>query len=188
MDKKALRKHIIQKRLSLSDAERSYASKTVFQLLISLESVTQATTVSSFVTFGAEIQTDAINHWLLEHKKRLVLPYISPVEKKMTFHEVHTLEELVLNDFGILEPVPTLHTEVAISEIDCVITPGVAFDNQGYRLGYGGGFYDRFFSLIEKTIPKIGIAFDCQLVESLPVASYDMPINLLITEKGIHHF
>ena len=188
MDKKALRKQIIQKRLTLSDTERSQASDAVFQLLVSLEMITQAKTVSSFVTFGAEIQTDAINHWLLEQKKCLVLPYISPVEKEMTFHEVHNLEELILNDFGILEPVPTIHKVITIGEIDCVITPGVAFDNQGYRLGYGGGFYDRFFSQIEKTIPKIGIAFECQLVESLPVASYDMPINHLITEKGIRHF
>ena len=188
MDKKALRKYIIQKRMSLSDSERLDASNAVFQHLLTFESFKSASTVSSFVTFGAEIQTNAINHWILDQGKRLVLPYISPTEKKMTFYEIRNLDELVLNDFGILEPCPTIHSIVDYTKIDFVITPGVAFSKDGFRLGYGGGFYDRFFSELKKTIPKIGIAFDCQLVDELPVASYDMPIDALITEKGIRHF
>jgi 5-formyltetrahydrofolate cyclo-ligase len=73
-------------------------------------------------------------------------------------------------------------------EIDCVFVPGAAFDKLGNRLGYGGGYYDRFFERLRDTTPKLALAFSCQIVESVPVEAFDKKIDMLITEEGITRF
>lgn len=188
MDKKSLRKQIMTMRSLFPIDERIQAENSVFDFVTQLPEFQTAKTISSFVSFGNEISMSRLNSYILSLNKTLALPYIEPKTKTMLFYEVDILSELVQNTFGILEPNPSIHRLVDYKTIDCVLTPGVAFDAHGYRLGYGGGFYDRFFSQIEKTIPKIGIAYELQKVEALPVESYDYPIHKLITEKGIVSF
>ena len=188
MDKKSLRKQIMTLRSQFPIDERIQAENMVFDFVTQLPEFHTAKTISSFVSFGDEISMMRINSYILSLNKTLVLPYIDSQTKTMLFYKVEILSELIQNTFGILEPNPAMHMLVDYKTIDCVLTPGVAFDAHGYRLGYGGGFYDRFFSQIEKTIPKIGIAFELQRVATLPVESYDYPIHKLITEKGILSF
>ena len=160
----------------------------LFRSLENLDLFINAQNISSFVDFRDEISMTAINQSIIDSGKNLLLPYISPTTKEMQFYLVDDLSSLKRNTFGILEPDPQIHALYDESRIDCVLTPGVAFDAKGYRLGYGGGFYDRFFSRIEKAIPKIGIAFDLQCVDALPVEDYDRPITHIITEKGLRTF
>ena len=188
MDKKSLRKQVMTLRSQFPTSERAEAERIIFDLVTQLPEFQTAITISSFVSFGDEISMTRLNSYILSLNKTLVLPYIDPKTKTMLFYKVDDLSALVQNTFGILEPNPSIHRLVDYNAIDCVLTPGVAFDAHGYRLGYGGGFYDRFFSQIEKTIPKIGIAFELQKVSTLPVESYDHPIHKLITEKGIVSF
>jgi 5-formyltetrahydrofolate cyclo-ligase len=188
MDKKTLRKHIIALRSEKTRDERIEAETIVFNLLKQFDLFFNAKNISSFVDFRDEISMTVINQAIIDAGKTLLLPYISPTTKEMQFYMVEDLSSLKRNSFGILEPDPEMHSLYDESRIDCVLTPGVAFDAKGYRLGYGGGFYDRFFSRIEKAIPKIGIAFDLQCVETIPVEYYDHPITHIITEKGIRTF
>jgi len=188
MDKKALRKQIIALRALKTQAERSEAESAVFDILMHFNLFIKAQSISSFVDFRDEISMTTINQSIIDSGKTLLLPYISLLTNDMRFYVVEDLTTLKRNAFGILEPDPERHVLFEESHIDCVLTPGVAFDASGYRLGYGGGFYDRFFSRIEKAIPKIGIAFDLQCVEILPVEHYDHPITHLITEKGLKTF
>ena len=188
MDKKTYRKHIIALRSQKTSEERLSAESIVFKRLENLDLFINAQNISSFVDFRDEISMTAINQSIIDSGKNLLLPYISPTTKEMQFYLVYDLSSLKRNTFGILEPDPQIHALYDESRIDCVLTPGVAFDAKGYRLGYGGGFYDRFFSRIEKAIPKIGIAFDLQCVDALPVEDYDRPITHIITEKGLRTF
>ena len=188
MDKKSLRKQIMTLRSQFPTNERTLAERIIFDLVTQLPEFTTAKVISSFVSFGDEISMTWLNTHILSLGKTLALPYINPQTKTMQFYSVNNLNELIQNTFGILEPNPVIHTLVDYNAIECVLTPGVAFDLHGYRLGYGGGFYDRFFSQIEKTIPKLGIAFELQKVTALPVETYDYPIHKLITEKGITLF
>lgn len=188
MDKKTLRKHIIALRSQKTPEERIEAELIVFNLLKQFDLFFNAKNISSFVDFRDEISMTTINQSIIDAGKNLLLPYISPTTKEMQFYLVEDLSSLKRNTFGILEPDPEIHTLYDESRIDCVLTPGVAFDSKGYRLGYGGGFYDRFFSRIEKAIPKIGIAFDLQCVDALPVEHYDHPITHIITERGLRTF
>lgn len=188
MDKKNLRKHIMTLRSHITPDERYKAEAVVFDLLMHFDLVVNAQNISSFVDFRDEISMTAINQSIIDCGKNLLLPYISPETKDMHFYSVADLSTLKRNAFGILEPDPNVHVLFDETQIDCVLTPGVAFDSKGYRLGYGGGFYDRFFSRIEKAIPKIGIAFELQCVDDLPVEHYDHPITQLITENGLRSF
>ena len=188
MDKKTLRKEILSNRSNLKKEVRVHSENLIFDQLCQMNAFSHANVIASFVSFRDEISTDAINRFILESGKTLLLPYISMQTKEMTFHKVNALDELIVNTYGIPEPNPEIHEGFDIQKIECVLTPGLGFDKQGYRLGYGGGFYDRLFQTIKKTIPKIGIAFSIQLVDTLPIETFDSPITHLITELGIIDF
>ena len=188
MDKKALRKMMIERRDTLSDRFRSNAESAIIDSLIKLDVIHEKKFITSFVSFKGEVEMRGINTYILNQKATLLLPRIVKGQPEMTFHQVDDLDTLIRNDYGILEPDPKRHPIMAYGKIDLVLTPGVAFDKKGYRLGYGGGYYDRFFSQITKAIPKIGIAYEIQVLDQLPVQAYDMPISELITETGVRHF
>lgn len=188
MDKKALRKEILVKRAEIDATYRNHASVQVTDTIVKHPLFIKAQCIASFVDFRDEMNMSQINQAILKKGKILVLPYISMGKNEMTFHVVTHLEALVKNNYGIFEPNPLKDEAVDIDLIDLILTPGVAFNAEGYRLGYGGGFYDRLFSHISKAIPKFGIAFDMQRVSDLPVESFDQPITHLITEKKIYVF
>lgn len=186
--KKMLRKTILKKRATLSDEEQLLKGETIFNHLISMPEVLNASTIASFVDFNGEVDTRRFNQWCLDQGKKLVLPRIDMKSKVMTLHYVHNLDALVISDYGIEEPAPDQHVLTDISELDVVITPGVGFDLKGYRLGYGGGYYDRLFSKLSQSTPKIAIAFELQITEEIPIAEYDCPVTHLITEIGVRQF
>lgn len=188
MDKKLLRKKMIERRDTLTDSMRVKAEYSIFNALKNMNVLLKDKTITSFVSFKGEVSMTEINRFILQNEARLLLPRIVKGQPHMTFHHVENLEELVRNDYGILEPNPMIHPMVPYSEVDFVLTPGVAFDLRGFRLGYGGGYYDRFFSDIEKAIPKIGIAFEIQVLDQLPTDPYDMQITHLITEANVRSF
>jgi len=78
--------------------------------------------------------------------------------------------------------------EVKPSEIDLIIVPGAGFDLQGNRLGYGGGFYDRFFMLLNPLTPRVALGFQCQVIEQVPVDKHDIKMTMLITENEVYRF
>ena len=188
MDKKALRKMMIERRDTLSVHLRAKAESAIIESLIKLDVIHEKKFITSFVSFKGEVEMQGINAYILSQNATLLLPRIVKGQPDMTFHQVDDLSTLIRNSYGILEPDPKRHPVIAYDSIDCVLTPGVAFDKKGFRLGYGGGYYDRFFSQITKATPKIGIAYEIQVLDQLPVQAYDMPITQLITETGIRQF
>lgn len=188
MNKRQIRTEILERRNMLTAEEREKAEVTILKSLSTLSEFENANTIASFVSFRNEIEMQTINQSILSSGKKLVLPLIDMTLKTMHFHQVDNLESLVKNSYGILEPNPEEHPQVPFEDIELVLTPGVAFDLFGYRLGYGGGFYDRFFTSLKKAIPSIGIAFECQVVSKLPTDAYDQKIQKLLTETGLKNF
>ncbi|OJV65982.1 MAG: 5-formyltetrahydrofolate cyclo-ligase [Clostridiales bacterium 38-18] len=188
MNKRQIRTEILDRRNQMRNEQRELAEATILKSLTQLKEFNNAHTIASFVSFRNEIEMRSINASVLGAGKKLVLPLIDMTLKTMTFHAVSELDTLVRNSYGILEPNPTIHEQVGIDAIDLILTPGVAFDQSGYRLGYGGGFYDRFFSELKKATPSIGIAFECQVVVNLPIDAYDQKIHGLLTEAGLRYF
>jgi len=93
------------------------------------------------------------------------------------------IEELEIGTYQLLEPIVDKKMPFPISNIEVVLIPGVAFDRNGYRLGYGGGYYDRFFANCLTPMYKIGIAYDIQIIDHLPVLKHDYPVDEIITEE-----
>lgn len=120
------------------------------------------------------------------------LPVLHPVCKgHLLFLEYVSHTPLIHNKYGIPEPELACHHVVPTHELDVILMPLVGFDNDGNRLGMGGGYYDRTLAYTRKAAKKpmlIGIAHDLQHVESLPHASWDIPLNAIVTPTRLHHF
>ena len=120
------------------------------------------------------------------------LPVLHPVCKgHLLFLDYATHTPLIHNKYGILEPELACHHVVPTHELDVILMPLVGFDNDGNRLGMGGGYYDRTLAYTRHAVKKpmlIGVAHDLQHVENLPHASWDIPLNAIVTPTRLHHF
>lgn len=140
-----------------------------------------------FVSMGSEIQTIDWIPQILKERKRVYIPYIEKGNSSMYMTEIYSLDELEENSMGLHQIPKELLEERIRQKVDLVFTPGLAFDNQGFRLGYGGGFYDRFFSL-NKYNKAIGVGFSLQKNKNFPHGNYDIPIDGFFSEKGFESF
>ena len=146
-----------------------------------------AKTVMLFLNFREEVETTALAEAMIAGEKRLILPRCAPHGILLPIEVRDLNQDIEPGAYGIREPKLTLGV-VEPSEIDLIIVPGSGFDLQGNRLGYGGGYYDRFFMLLNPLIPKIALGFECQIIPEVPVDQHDAKMTMLITEKGVYNF
>jgi len=163
-------------------------SNRIITKLFSLQEYRRAATVMAYVDFRNEVQTATILENVLQQGKRLVLPITDVPNKRLIPAQVLQLtNDLTPGTWGILEP-SSQCVPVNPGEIDLVIVPGVAFDSAGNRLGYGGGFYDRFLPSIRNDTPLVSLAFELQVRNNVYPAEHDVRIHLLITEERVLDF
>lgn len=188
LEKRALREKVLTLRSALSEEQRGIKSRKVQEFASSITEFQEAQTIMLFLNFRDEVETTGLARIVLELGKRLVLPRCAPkgILIPALIHDMQT--DIEPGTWGIREPKKESLVQVNPLEIDCVFVPGAAFDKLGNRLGYGGGYYDRFFERLRDTTPKLALAFNCQIVESIPVEAFDKKIDMLITEGGITRF
>ncbi|AGH82091.1 5-formyltetrahydrofolate cyclo-ligase [Psychromonas sp. CNPT3] len=154
--------------------------------------ILRAKKIALSLTHDAEIDTLPFIHWCWENGKKVYLPVIHPFSPKhLLFLEYQRHTPLQLNRYRIAEPQLNVLTICPFSQLDIVFTPLVAFDKQGRRLGMGGGFYDRMLSpwLKNKTGPyPIGLAHDCQRIDTLPTNPWDVPQAEIFTPSAHYQF
>jgi 5-formyltetrahydrofolate cyclo-ligase len=133
-----------------------------------------------------EVDTVPLINDLLGRKKRVVVPIIETATRGLRLSYIEDLSVLVPSTFSVPEPVG--HEVPADPEdLTIAIIPLLAFDRSGNRLGYGAGYYDRFLSC-NPAIEKVGVAFSCQEVDTIPADEYDVPLDAVVTEEGILRF
>jgi|LGOV01.1.fsa_nt_gb 5-formyltetrahydrofolate cyclo-ligase len=179
--KSKIRKETLNKRKNLTTKEVQEKSQNIYNRLISLALLNKQNTLL-YMDFRNEVATSQMIQTVIEHTGFVLLPRVTG--KQLTIHKIQNLEELVLSDYGILEP-KVGYNLVDYTEIDLILAPGVAFDRQCFRLGYGGGFYDKLLSQKRKEVPVIALAFDCQLIETVPTEPHDYKMDMIITEMEI---
>jgi len=185
--KAEVRKSCLAQRAALGEKERESRSRIIQQKLQDLPEFQQAQTVMSFLNFRDEVETTALAEAMIAGKKKLVLPCCAP-HGILLPNEVRDLTaDLESGAWDIREPKLTCE-RVEPSEIDLIIVPGAGFDLQGNRLGYGGGFYDRFFMLLNPLTPRIALSFQCQVIAQVPVDEHDVKMTMLITEDEVYKF
>lgn len=186
MNKSILRKRILKSRQILSNEELISKSKKVTKLLFSTPYYRQARNIMCYVDFRNEVKTEYIIKESLRNNKKTIIPISIVKTKELLLSELRDYDnELSPGSYNILEPKQEFIREVYPDVIDLVLVPGVAFDIEGHRLGYGGGYYDRFLSQLHKSVPKIALAFDLQIVNNITADPHDISMDYIITENTI---
>lgn len=185
--KRELRGAILKPRDALSADEIAARSAAAGKRLLSLSEVSAARLILFFVSFGSEIDTVPMISRSLAAGKRIAVPRVERRARKLMPYEVRDLQsDLEPGAYGILEPKPD-RPPARLDEIDVVIVPAVAWDEEGFRVGYGAGYYDRFLPEVPQAV-RIGLGFELQVRSDVPRGPNDLPVDILVTEAAVRRF
>jgi len=183
-----IRKKILQRRDDLSPQQRRVKSEVIFKKLLSFEPLLRSKIVFSYVHFRSEVETFCLLDTLINQGKILAVPFTVESEKQLLAVAITDREKDLEPGFcSISEPKKEMINQHTIDpgSIDIILLPGAAFDLKCGRMGYGGGYYDRFLAYQAPNATKIGLGFDLQLVKSLPLEPHDELMDFVVTENQV---
>lgn len=182
MDKKLLRKEMMNKRNSILEEEKKERDICILNKLLKTSEYKNSKVIFIYIGYSSEINTSNFIKKFLKDNKVVCVPRTNYEGKYMEAVVINSLENLSKDKYGILEPDKDLNP-IDIDNIDLVILPGLAFDNKGGRLGYGGGYYDKYLSNMSDDVVKIALCYDFQVVDNVPMEEHDICADLLITDR-----
>ena len=189
VDKKSLRKEITLRRDSLSPDIRKVKDQAACARLTSMDEYRKAATILLYASFRSEVDTESLIRQALADDCIVVLPRCDQSDETLKLFAIREWSDLVPGCWGILEPLEATDRAIDIRSVDIVIAPGVAFDEDCNRLGYGKGYYDKLLSGRESVAGAplrplvIGLAYEEQIVPSIPCSPHDMKMDFIITDK-----
>jgi 5-formyltetrahydrofolate cyclo-ligase len=183
--KSMIRREALGRRDVIPRAVKRIKDLLIKEMLLSLPEFGRARIVLCYASFRSEVETMAIITESLAGGKRVVLPKVDRKKRRLELYEVKDASELSPGYMGIPEPSFTGERSVSIKDIDLVIMPGAAFDLSGNRLGYGGGYYDVLLAESGKDMTKIALAYEEQIVGSVPSEDHDVKVDIIVTDKSI---
>lgn len=184
--KKDIRALILQQRNSISNSEIAQKSLLIKEELFGFDEFRQAQTILFYVSYGSEVATHDMIRESFAQGKKIVVPCTNTENKYLSLSELQRWDDLEVGAYHIQEPRVECRCEIPIDAVDLIVVPGIVFDCAGHRIGHGMGYYDRLLSK-GITATKIGLAFELQLVKKIPAEHYDVPMDMIITEKRIIH-
>lgn len=182
--KKDIRKVMTEKRDKISVSEKAHYDQSIFEKLKCSSFYENSKTVFIYVSFRSEVDTIRIINDLLSNGKTVCVPKVNRDKKEMEAYRINSIEDLQKGYFGILEPRASCK-KVENTDIDLVLMPGLAFDRTGGRVGYGGGFYDRFLKTVNPGTLKIALAYHFQVLDEVPMEPCDIKIDGILTDDGL---
>ena len=177
MDKKALRRAIGEKKRALTAVEIEARSAALAEKLFATRQYRHAGAVYAYLSFNQEVRTWPIIERAWADGKRVAVPKV--VGDEMVFVRLDRFDELTVSDFGV--PEPAGDGPLADDGAALVLVPGLAFDPEGRRVGYGGGYYDRYLSRHPRHV-TIALCYDFQLVDHIEAEAHDVPVDLVLTD------
>jgi len=187
VNKQQLRRQMIAARQALTPADRACRSALAQQAVLATPEWTQARTVLLYIPVRGEVDTVLLAAAGVQQGKQLLLPRAEQGGRRLWLHRWDgTVDQLAPGAYGIPEPLPDL-PQADPAGVDLVVVPGVAFDRRGYRLGYGGGYYDRALPGMDRAV-KIGLGYAFQLVDLLPAEAHDVRLHAVATDDGLLRF
>lgn len=184
--KSKLRKRILNVRNNMSEEDVKKNSNAIMDKITSLDIYEQSKVVFIYMDFKNEVMTSNLIKRMLSEKKRVVIPYTDNINTVLIPSEITKESDLKLNSFGYYEPKSIL--PVNIEEIDLVIVPGVVFDKNLNRIGFGKGYYDKILNRLKPSAKKVAVAHEFQVLENIPAEEHDVKMDMIITEKNIYPF
>ena len=180
LDKKTMRNEMLTLLRQMDQHTYKIRSTAIVRSLMNTDEFKFAKTIAVTMSNFPEVETRLFIEACWKMDKTIVVPKSDPIHKHMTFYELTTFQNLEVVFAGIEEPIVARCKEVAVETIDLVIVPGVVFTKKGYRIGFGGGFYDRFLMNYEG--PTIALAFHEQIKGTIIVEEHDRPVQKIVTD------
>jgi len=180
MEKKVLRKQTQQLLKQLDEATYIKRSRTIHERFLATQALQHAHVVGLTISAFPEVETRALIEQLWALGKKVAIPRCKPSTHEMDFYIFSDYSELEIVYMELLEPIPEKTIYVSPQGIDLLIVPGVVFDKTGYRIGYGGGYYDRYLPYYGGQ--TMAFCFKEQMVAKVPKDTYDYPIDCILTE------
>lgn len=174
--KNRIRKEVKKKRNDLSPGQKKRYAREIADKLFDTREWKEARSIMSYMDFMNEVETELIHKKALEEGKELLLPRTFPSTREMKGIVTESIDDYVIGEYGIREPKGEKE-----GKPDLVIVPGIAFDSDGNRIGYGGGYYDRYLEKIR--CAKIAVVYDFQVYEKVEAEEHDIPVDLIITNS-----
>jgi 5-formyltetrahydrofolate cyclo-ligase len=178
------RRTVLSRRDALSDDARVAASHAIADSTIELLATFAAgSVIALYAPKGTEVDTTHIDAAARARQLRVVYPRIIDGDRKLAFHE-STIDALIPAKFGLREPASAT-PRVEVGDLSALIIPGLAFDRAGGRIGWGRGYYDVTLATIPGAL-RIGLAFECQIIDHVPREPHDAPLHYVVTEAAIY--
>lgn len=181
--KKTIRKETLRRRDSIPPHLKTEKDRIIKQRLFTLPEFLEAEKILFYASFKSEVDTMSIIKDSLDKGKKVIVPKVNKEKHELGLYELKDIKELTSGFMGIPEPSIVEEKSVNLNDIQLVIIPGTAFDYNGNRLGYGTGYYDMMLAQFKKRIPLVAIAYEEQLVDSIPSESHDVKVDIIITDK-----
>ena len=184
--KERLRKHVIAVRTGLDRSQAEVSGQAILAQILGLEAYRQAQLVHTYVSSKEnEVDTRALIGTCLAQGKRVAVPVVMPGTKTLAHALIDGLDQLVVGPWGLAQPDPAAAVWLpAEARIDLVVVPGLAFDRRGQRIGWGGGYYDRFLAQVQAV--KVGLCYDALVLDCIPGEPHDVPVDMVVAETAIY--
>ncbi len=168
--------------------DSSEKSSVIMEKLTAMDIYKKAKVVFVYMAFNNEVETMTLIKKMLSEKKKVVIPYTDTVNTVIIPSELKDMErDLIKSKFGYYEPAPERIVPVKPEELDLVVVPGVVFDKNLNRIGFGKGYYDRILCKLKKDAKAVAVAYDFQVLEEVPSEEHDIKMDMIITEKNIYN-
>jgi len=185
VEKYQLRKRLIDERRTYSKKEILRNSAIITQRLFELDEIHRAKIISTYLGKEDEVQTMDIIQKSWAAGKTVIVPVVDVDRGSIYFSELSDMNHLKKDHYDILEPRSEKISVRSLTSADVIIVPGVGWDSHGHRLGHGLGFYDRALESVPYHITIVGLAFEWQVLESIPVESHDRSVDMIVTENRL---
>ncbi len=187
--KSEIRKRILQVRNQLTDETVKQKSEAILQQVLKTPEYQEADNILLYADYNHEVMTRGLFENCIKHRKKVYFPKTDRLTNTMEFYRIISIQQLEKGYMGILEPKEIKENRYKLNknEDTLVIVPGVAFDINGHRIGYGKGYYDKYLS-DKRQLSTMALAFACQLVDEVPYDSYDIKMDKIVTEEIIYSF
>lgn len=181
-EKSKIRKAILKQLKDQSVSERRSKSNIILDQLSRLSEFKKSRVIMFYVSMLEEVDTLPLLNQALREGRVVTVPFVDQKTRSLLCVQITDPEhDLMPGSYGILEPKKHLVNHFNLTELELVLVPGIAFDRTGHRLGRGKGYYDRFLKSLPKEIQTIGLAYDFQLMDSIPVNDLDVAVGQVIT-------
>lgn len=182
--KQAIRENLARKRRYLTKQEKQNRDAGLYKTVTNLPEWKKAQTVFIYVSTRYEASTKQLIKDFIK-KKSIIVPKTHLKYQTLTLHHIQSLQETTQGNYAIYEPHPSVPM-IAPSAIDLALVPGIAFDKNGHRIGYGKGYYDGLMTQLK--CPKFALAYELQIVDNIPAQKHDIPVDGILTENTVYRF